>query len=101
MQGKKAMLNLQNKTIHWREAVLSIMSRQKTETICEHITTHFFYETSGHRLWVSLIDFFFTYLTQQRIQSNDSCKTTAGIDWQLAVDEELQEFQHHLQPTLF
>lgn len=61
----------------------------------------FFYETSGHRLWVSLIDFFFTYLTQQRIQSNDSCKTTAGIDWQLAVDEELREFQHHLQPTLF
>ena len=102
MQGKKAMLNLQNKTIHWREAVLSIMSRQKTETIiCEHITTSFFFY-----FWALIMGFingffFFTYLTQQRIQSNDSCKTTAGIDWQLAVDEELREFQHHLQPTLF
>ena len=37
---------------------------------------------------------------QQRIQSNDSCKMTTRIDWQLAVDEELPEFQHHLQPTL-
>ena len=36
---------------------------------------------------------------QQRIQSNDSCKMTTGIDWQLAADAELLEFQHHLQPA--
>ena len=35
------MLNLQNKIIHCMEAVLSVMSRQNTETICEPIARSF------------------------------------------------------------